>query len=107
MPTVFEALSHQVRLDILDQLRRRPCSVTELVETLAVSQPLVSKHLRVLRDAGFVAASVDAQRRWYRLQPEAFADLAHWLEPYRWMWEDRLDALGERLETMATEEEQR
>lgn len=107
MQTTFEALSHQLRLDILERLRRGPCSVTDLVAELGVSQPLVSKHLRVLRDAGLVAASVDGQRRWYRLEPTALARVASWLEPYRWMWEDRLDALGDRLDQIAAQEEDR
>lgn len=105
MFTTFDALAHPVRRDILGELRSRPCTVTELVGGLGISQPLVSKHLRVLREAGFVSVAVDAQKRWYRLRPEAFRDVAEWLEPYRWMWEDRLDLLGGRLDEMKAQEE--
>lgn len=96
----FDALANDVRREILGELRARPRTVGDLVGALGASQPLVSKHLRVLRDAGFVDVEVDAQRRWYRLQPRAFREIDRWLEPYRWMWEDRLDALGDTLEAM-------
>jgi DNA-binding transcriptional ArsR family regulator len=105
MTAMFDTLAHPVRQEILAELRVRPRTVNELVEALQISQPLASKHLRVLRDAGFVAAVADAQRRRYQLRAEPFIDLARWLEPYRWMWEDRLDLLGERLDEMRTEEE--
>ena len=106
MAATFEALAHQVRQDILAELRASPRTVNELVERLGISQPLASKHLRVLREAGFVAVAADAQKRRYRLRPEAFTEIAQWLEPYRWMWEDRLDLLGAQLDEMKAEEEQ-
>ncbi|WP_156252666.1 ArsR/SmtB family transcription factor [Pseudactinotalea terrae] len=105
MAVTFEALAHPVRQDILAELRARPRTVNELVDSLRISQPLASKHLRVLRDAGFVVAVPEAQKRRYALRPEAFAEVAQWLEPYRWMWEDRLDLLGAQLDEMKEEDE--
>lgn len=104
MTQVFEALSQPVRRDILDRLREGPKSVNDLVSDLNLSQPVVSKHLRVLREAGFVTAKIDGQKRWYQLRADALIEVAEWLEPYRWMWERRLDLLGERLDAMQTEE---
>ena len=95
---MFEALAEPTRRRILDQLRDRPHTVGELVTTLAVSQPSVSKHLRVLRDAGLVSAHKDAQRRVYELRPEALAELLTWVEPYRRLWAGRLDALERHLD---------
>jgi DNA-binding transcriptional ArsR family regulator len=71
-----------------------------LAERLTVTQPAVSKHLRVLREAGLVEVRQDAQRRWYRLRPEPLAEVDAWLAPYRRMWAGRLDALGRRLDEM-------
>ncbi len=104
MSLVFETLSQPIRRDILDQLRDGPKSVNELVAVLDLSQPVISKHLRVLREAGFVSVRVDAQKRWYQLRAEPLVEVAHWLEPYRWMWERRLDLLGERLDAIKAEE---
>jgi DNA-binding transcriptional ArsR family regulator len=70
------------------------------VEALALSQPAVSKHLRVLRDAGLVAVRADAQRRLYRVRPEPLEELDRWLAPYRALWAGRLDALGRHLDDM-------
>lgn len=105
MTSIFEVLAVTTRRDILDRLRAGPRLVGDLVTDLGVSQPVVSKHLRVLREAGFVEVRVDAQRRWYELRPEPLAELDAWLAPYRWMWEERLDRLGERLDAMRTQEE--
>lgn len=107
MTSIFEVLAVPTRRDILDLLRGGPRSVGDLTEALGVSQPVVSKHLRVLREAGFVGYRVDAQRRWYELRAEPLAELDAWLAPYRWMWEDRLDRLGDRLDDMREEEENR
>jgi DNA-binding transcriptional ArsR family regulator len=98
METTFEVLAEPNRRHILDLLRVRERSVGELVESLAVSQPGVSKHLRVLREAGFVTVRRDAQRRWYRVRPEPLVELDAWLEPYRRLWSDRLDALERHLD---------
>ena len=91
-------LAEPTRRRILDQLRDRPQTVGELVATLSVSQPSVSKHLRVLRDAGVVDARKDAQRRVYELRPEALAEVLAWVEPYRRLWAGRLDALERHLD---------
>ena len=79
-------------------MREREQSVGELVTRLRLSQPGVSKHLRVLREAGLVDVRVDAQRRWYRLRPEPLAEVDAWLEPYRRFWSARLDALEAHLD---------
>jgi DNA-binding transcriptional ArsR family regulator len=94
----FEVLAEPARRQILDLVRDEERSVGELVETLRMSQPAVSKHLRVLRSSGFVAARVDGQRRMYHLRPEPLNEVATWLEPYRQLWQDRLDRLARHLE---------
>jgi len=96
--TTFDVLAEPRRRDILDLLRVRERSVGELVEGVSLSQPGVSKHLRVLREAGLVEVRIDAQRRWYRVRPEPLAEIDAWLAPYRRLWNDRLDALGEYLD---------
>jgi len=95
---MFDVLADPTRRRILDQLRERPRTVGDLVATLEVSQPSVSKHLRVLRDAGVVEARKDAQRRVYELRPEALAEVLVWVEPYRALWSGRLDALERHLD---------
>jgi DNA-binding transcriptional ArsR family regulator len=80
-------------------------SVNELVLDLSMSQPAVSKHLRVLRDSGFVRSRVDGQRRMYSVDPQAFVEVEDWLEPYRRLWEDRLDSLQRYLEAVQKDEE--
>src|SRR3954451_11861109 len=97
VPDVIEVLAEPQRRRILDTLRQGESSVGALVEELGKSQPLVSKHLRVLRDAGLVEARVDGQRRLYRPQPEPLAELDEWLEPYRQMWRTSLDRLEAHL----------
>src|SRR5438105_286172 len=99
--TTFELVAQPTRRRILDLLRERARSVGELVKLLGLSQPGVSKHLRVLREAGLVRVRRDAQRRWYELEPKPLAELDEWLEPYRQLWEDRLDALERHLDEMA------
>jgi DNA-binding transcriptional ArsR family regulator len=95
---VLEAIVEPTRRRILDAVRADECSVGELVELLGMSQPGVSRHLRVLRDAGLVTVRSDAQRRLYRLRSEPLRELDDWLEPYRAEWSARLDALGRHLE---------
>jgi DNA-binding transcriptional ArsR family regulator len=104
MISIFEVLALPARRDIIERLREGPRSVGELTDQLGVSQPVMSKHLRILRDAGFVTARVDGQHRRYELRPEPFVEIAEWLEPYRLMWEQRLDLLGRHLDTMREEE---
>jgi DNA-binding transcriptional ArsR family regulator len=100
MATTFEVLAEPRRREILDLLRGGERLVGDLVDHLALTQPAVSKHLRVLREAGLVDVRHDAQRRWYRLRPEPLAELDAWLEPYRELWRDRLDALEQHLDRM-------
>ena len=100
MATVFEVLAEPNRRRILDSLLERERPVSDLVSLLRVSQPAVSKHLRVLRDAGLVEVRVDAQRRLYRLRAGPLRELDDWLAPYRAMWASRLDALESHLEDM-------
>jgi len=101
---VFEVLAEPHRRRILDLLRVEERPVGELVADLGISQPAVSKHLRVLRDAGLVDVRADAQRRVYRLRPEPLREIDEWLTPYRAAWRDRLDALAQHLDEMGEDE---
>jgi DNA-binding transcriptional ArsR family regulator len=93
MQTTFAVLAEPNRRRILDELSQGERSVNELVDSLSLSQPAVSKHLRVLRDAELVTARVDRQHRRYRLRPERLQEIDAWLAPYRRFWAGRLDAL--------------
>jgi DNA-binding transcriptional ArsR family regulator len=101
--TTFELVAEPTRRRILDLLRERARPVGELVKLLGLSQPGVSKHLRLLREAGLVHVRQDGQRRWYELDPEPLVELDEWLEPYRRLWEDRLDRLERHLGDMGKE----
>jgi|SRR5215510_6404219 len=96
----FEVLAEPNRRHILDLLRERERAVGDLVDQLAVSQPAVSKHLRVLREAGFVEVRADAQRRLYRVRAEPLRAIDEWLEPYRRLWASRLDDLERHLDAI-------
>jgi DNA-binding transcriptional ArsR family regulator len=96
--TTFDVLAEPTRRRILDLLLDRERPVGELVKKLKLSQPGVSKHLRVLREAGLVSVRNDAQRRIYEIRPEPLEEIAEWLEPYRRLWADRLDALERHLD---------
>ena len=96
--TTFELVAEPSRRQILDLLRERARSVGELVKLVGLSQPGVSKHLRLLREAGLVRVRRDGQRRWYELEPEPLAELDEWLEPYRRLWDERLDRLERHLD---------
>lgn len=96
--TAFDIIAEPTRRRILDTLRGSECSVGELVEALAVSQPTMSKHLKVLREAGFVSCRVAAQQRIYRIEAGPFEVLDTWLEPYRRLWTTHLDALERHLD---------
>ena len=98
--STFEVLAEPQRRRILDLLREGERPVGALVERLTLSQPAVSKHLRVLKNAGLVEVRQDAQRRWYRLRPEPLAEIDAWLAPYRRLWAARLDALERHLDAM-------
>ena len=94
----FDVVAEPTRRQILDLLRERPRTVTELVGSLDLSQPGVSKHLRVLREARLVRVRQEAQRRWYEVDPAPLAEIDAWLEPYRAFWSGRLDALERHLD---------
>ena len=100
MATTFEVLSEPNRRLILDLLLVQECPVGTLVEAMGVSQPSVSKHLRVLRRAGLVECRTDAQRRVYRVRTEPLRDVDEWLAPYRARWASHLDALEEHLDAI-------
>ncbi len=97
--TLWAAVADPRRREVIDLLRERPHHVTELVAALGLSQPGVSKHLRVLRGAGLVAVRADGQRREYSLVVGPLRELDHWLEPYRSLWDGPLDALEHHLDT--------
>ena len=94
----FAVLAEQTRREILDLLRDGERPVGDLVDRLAISQPAVSKHLRVLRDAGLVEVRADAQRRLYRVRPQPLAEIDEWLAPYRRLWSRSFDRLERHLE---------
>jgi DNA-binding transcriptional ArsR family regulator len=98
--TPFEVLAEPNRRRILDLLRDSERPVSELVSQLQVSQPAVSKHLRVLREAGLVQVRGDAQRRLYSVRPEPLRAIDEWLAPYRALWAKSLDDLERHLDTM-------
>jgi DNA-binding transcriptional ArsR family regulator len=100
MESAFEIIAEPNRRAILSLLVSSQQSVGEIERRLGMSQPTVSKHLRVLREAGFVQSTVDAQRRLYRLKPEPFQEVDAWLEQFRRFWSDRVDALERHLDRM-------
>ncbi len=100
MESAFEIIAEPNRRAILSLLVSSQQSVGEIERRLGMSQPAVSKHLRVLRDAGFVESTVDAQRRLYRLKPEPLRELDAWLAPFRRFWSAHVDALERHLDRM-------
>lgn len=101
-PTALDVLAEPRRRQLLDLLLtgdEQP--VGDLVAALDISQPAVSKHLRILRDAGLVAVRADGQRRLYSVRPDGLREVDEWLEPYRRAWSRRLDLLGAELDRMA------
>jgi DNA-binding transcriptional ArsR family regulator len=102
--TAFEVLAEPNRRRILDMLLTGERPVGALVAGMSVSQPAVSKHLRVLRDAGLVESRIDAQRRVYRLRTEPLRELDEWLRPYRERWTAHLDDLERHLDETPEEE---
>ena len=100
MTSVFEIVAEPNRRAILGLLVSSEQSVGDIERQLRMTQPTVSKHLRVLREAGFVEATVDAQRRLYRLRPEPLQEIDAWLEPFRRFWSAHLDALERHLDRM-------
>jgi DNA-binding transcriptional ArsR family regulator len=104
MESVFDIIAEPNRRAILSLLASSPQSVGEIERQLDLPQPTVSKHLRVLREAGFVEATVDAQRRLYRLIPEPLQEVEAWLAPFRRFWSAHVDALERHLDRMAQSE---
>src|SRR6202011_4439170 len=100
MESAFEIIAEPNRRAILSLLVSSQQSVGEIERQLRMSQPTVSKHLRVLRDAGFVESTVDAQRRLYRLKPEPFQEMDAWLAQFRRFWSTQVDALERHLDRM-------
>src|SRR5438067_13616441 len=98
--SVFDIIAEPNRRAILSLLVSSQQSVREIERQLRMSQPTVSKHLRVLREGGFVEATVDAQRRLYRLKPESLQEVEAWLAPFRRFWSAHVDALERHLDRM-------
>jgi DNA-binding transcriptional ArsR family regulator len=103
---VFAVLSDPTRREILSRLQRAPCSVNELATELDISQPTMSKHLKVLRESGFLSCRVAAQQRIYQLERSPFDELGTWLEPFRRMWKQHLDELEQYLDRKEKKNEQ-
>lgn len=91
-------MAEPTRRRLLDLIGTREATVTQLVAASGASQPTVSKHLRVLREAGLVTARVDGPQRWYRVEAEPLRAVADWLEPFRPLWTERLDSLQSYLD---------
>lgn len=104
MSTIFEVLAEPNRQRILDLLRAGERPVGEIVDALGMSQPAVSKHLRVLKEAGLVGVRAEAQRRLYSVRPEPLMELDAWLASYRRLWAEKLDRLEQLLDEVQTEE---
>lgn len=100
MESAFEVIAEPNRRAILTLLISSQQTVGEIERQLGMSQPTVSKHLRVLRDAGFVEATVDAQRRLYRIKPQPLQEVDAWLAPFRRFWSTHVDALERHLDAM-------
>jgi len=100
MHGVLDVLAEPNRRQILDLLVASERPVGDLVEALGISQPAVSKHLRIMREAGLVESRTDAQRRLYRVTPDPLRELDTWLEPYRMLWESRIDDLERHLDAV-------
>lgn len=93
MDAVLQALADQSRRTVLAILRDHPATAGELADALPIARPGVSRHLRVLREAGLVEVRQEAQRRIYTLRPDALVEVDEWLAEYRVLWQNRLDAL--------------
>ncbi len=104
MESVFEIIAEPNRRAILSLLASKQQSVGEIERQLRMPQPTVSKHLRVLREAGFVESTVDAQRRLYRLKPEPFQEVDDWLAQFRRFWSSHVDALERHLDRMGQDQ---
>lgn len=105
MDAIFQALADESRRTVLDILREQPATAGELAQALPIARPGVSRHLRVLREAGLVDVRHEAQRRIYSLRPEALASVDDWLAAYRALWQHRLDALHTEIARGRTPDE--
>lgn len=105
MMTIFEALADPTRRQILDLLRERPRAVGELTDLLKISQPGVSKQLRVLREVGLVNVRQEAQRRWYELDSRPLSQVDSWLANYRHLMEEKFTRLDSLLEELKEKEQ--
>lgn len=105
MESAFAVLAEPNRRAILSMLTASERSVGELMQELQLPQPSVSKHLKVLREGGFVESRVDAQRRVYRLNPKPLQEVDEWLEPFRRFWSRHVDALEKHLDRMEQAEQ--
>lgn len=94
----FTALAEPSRRQIIEHLKSGPATVNTLVDALSISQPMTSKHLKLLRTAGFVDMRPEGQRRWYALKPQAFQELDDWLKSFQNYWNEELDALESFLD---------
>lgn len=101
--TIFEALAEPSRMRIVELLRAGPQSVGEIAETLAIRQPQVSKHLRVLGDSGIVTGEALARKRIYHLEAQPFEEIGRWVESFEQLWQSRLDSLGSYLNSITPE----
>jgi DNA-binding transcriptional ArsR family regulator len=97
----FDVLSAPQRRRILGELARGASNVNQLVSALELNQPTISKHLKVLRESGFVSVRGNAQQRIYQLEAQRFSELDAWLEPYRRLWTQHLDALERHLDAQS------
>lgn len=104
MQAIFDVLVEPNRRRILELLRASERPVGDLVAELELTQPAVSKHLRILRDAGLVDARADAQRRLYRVRVEPLREIDAWLAPYRQLWAEHLDDLERHLDSMGEDD---
>lgn len=104
MKEILNALAEPNRLRIVELLRERPLTVGEIVERLGLRQPQVSKHLRVLNEAGLVEVQPVANRRIYHLRSQPFLELDHWLQPILSIWEERFDRLDDYLRELQVKE---
>lgn len=104
LDAAFQAMSDPTRRAILARLARGEATVSELARPFALSQPAISKHLKVLEAAGLVEAGRDAQRRPRRLRADKLKDVADWIEPFRRLWEDRFDNLDRHLAAQTQKE---
>ncbi|NOU66439.1 metalloregulator ArsR/SmtB family transcription factor [Paenibacillus sp. LMG 31461] len=104
MNTIFSALAEPHRLHMVELLRDGPLTVGEIVDRLGLSQPQVSKHLRVLSEAGLVEVQPIANRRVYKLRPQSLQDIENWLGSFRRLWETRFDRMEAYIEALQVKE---